>query len=172
MALWLCTTRHWLYKSFKNKTLKCSCGKVMWKSPSGAKGCGSNSQETHMLIKKYIDWIHCKSLKRSAKCINVNGTSCAMRSHGKCDIHTRLPFIVFLFIAWKKIMVSRKILSSTTVFSIDNYKCFLSSKSVYWFLKDHVTLETGVHLCVTPAGTRRLCNIRLTSYRRCILVEN
>ncbi len=165
MALWLCTTRHWLYKSFKNKTLKCSCGKVMWKSPSGAKGCGSNSQETHMLIKKYIDWIHCKLLKTSAKC--KWHFMCYEKSWQMWHSHPSSLYCLSVH-RLKKIMVSRKILSSTTVFSIDNYKCFLSSKSVYWFLKDHVTLETGV----TPAGTRRLCNVRLTSYRRCILVEN
>ncbi len=127
-----------------------------------------------------VTLLHDTDFIRALKTRSWNDNSYAMRSHGKCDIHSRLPFIFFLFIeeSWKKrIMVSRKILSSTTVFSIDNYKCFLSSKSVYWFLKDHVTLETGVmmlkiQLCITPAGTRRLCNVRLTSYRRCILVEN
>jgi len=41
------------------------------------------------------------------------------------------------------ILVSREVLSSTTVFNIDNNnkkKCFLSSKSE-WILKDHVTLK-------------------------------
>ncbi len=37
---------------------------------------------------------------------------------------------------------STKILSSTILFNIDN---FLSTKSsLEWFLKDHVTLKTGV----------------------------
>ncbi len=42
---------------------------------SSAKGCGFNSQGTHILMKKKcIAWMHCKSLwiKVSAKCINVN----------------------------------------------------------------------------------------------------
>ncbi len=43
------------------------------------------------------------------------------------------------------IKVSTKILSTTTVFNIDNNKkCFLSSKSAYYILKDHVTRKTGV----------------------------
>ncbi len=40
------------------------------------------------------------------------------------------------------ITVSTKILSSSAVHN-NNKKCFLSTKSV-WFLKDHVTLKTGV----------------------------
>jgi len=45
------------------------------------------------------------------------------------------------------IIVSTKILSSTTVFNIDtNQKCFLSSKFIILegFLKDRVTLKIGV----------------------------
>ncbi len=39
-----------------------------------------------------------------------------------------------------------KVLSSTKVFSIyNNKKCFLSNKSALeWFLKDNVTLKTGI----------------------------
>ncbi len=34
---------------------------------------------------------------------------------------------------------------SKNVFNIDNNKkCFLSTKSAEWFLKDHVALKTGV----------------------------
>ncbi len=49
----------------------CSCGSVVEHCVSSAKGCGFNSQGTHMLIKKQC--IACKSLwiKASAKCINV-----------------------------------------------------------------------------------------------------
>ncbi len=41
---------------------------------SSAKGCGFNSQGTHIQIKKCIARMYCKSLwiKASAKCINVN----------------------------------------------------------------------------------------------------
>ncbi len=39
-------------------------------------------------------------------------------------------------------MVSTKILNSRTVFTIEK-KCFLSTKSA-WFLKDHLTMKTGV----------------------------
>ncbi len=51
----------------------CSCGSVVVHCVSSAKGCGFNSQGTHIL-KKCIVWMHCKSLwiKASAKCINVN----------------------------------------------------------------------------------------------------
>ncbi len=55
---------------------KCSCGSVVEHCVSSAKGCGFDSQGTHILIKKKkcIAWMHCKSLwiKASAKCINVN----------------------------------------------------------------------------------------------------
>ncbi len=56
----------------------------------------------------------------------------------------------FLFIKEslkKSIMFSTKILSSTTVFNIDNnLKYFLSIKLAYYivFLKDLMTLKTGV----------------------------
>ncbi len=43
----------------------CSCGSVVEHCVSSAKGCGFNSQGTHILIKKCIAWVHCK-------CINVN----------------------------------------------------------------------------------------------------
>ncbi len=44
---------------------------------SSAKGCGFNSQGTHILTKMYSLNAHCKSLwiKASAKCINVNVSS-------------------------------------------------------------------------------------------------
>ncbi len=48
-----------------------SCGSVVEHCVSSAKGCGFNSQGTHILIKKKcIAWMHCKSLwiKASAKC--------------------------------------------------------------------------------------------------------
>ncbi len=53
--------------------LKCSCGSVVEHCVSSAKGCGFDSQEKHILMKKCIAWMHCKSLwiKASAKCINV-----------------------------------------------------------------------------------------------------
>ncbi len=43
--------------------------------------------------------------------------------------------------------------SSTPVFSIDNKRCFLSTKSAYFksFLKDHVTLKTGAMTVETSA---------------------
>ncbi len=45
---------------------------------------------------------------------------------------------------------SHNILSSTAVFNTDNNKkCFLSSKSLY--LKDHVTLKTGVMTAANSA---------------------
>ncbi len=51
-----------------------SYGSVVEHCVSSAKGCGFNSQGTHILIKQCIAWMHCKSLwiKASAKCINVN----------------------------------------------------------------------------------------------------
>ncbi len=54
----------------------CSCGSVVEHCVSSAKGCGFNSQGTHILKIKCIAWMHCKSLwiKASAKCINVNVT--------------------------------------------------------------------------------------------------
>ncbi len=54
--------------------LLCSCGSVVEHCISSAKGCGFDSQGTHILTKKCIAWMHCKSLwiKASAKCINVN----------------------------------------------------------------------------------------------------
>ncbi len=62
------------YWSFQLKALQCSCGSVVEHCVSSAKGCGFNSQGTHILIKTCIAWMHCKSLwiKASAKCINVN----------------------------------------------------------------------------------------------------
>ncbi len=55
-----------LYLSGRALHLRCS-----------AKGCGFNSQGTHILIKKRIAWMHCKSLwiKASDKCIHVNNSS-------------------------------------------------------------------------------------------------
>ncbi len=52
----------------------CSCGSVVEHCVSSAKGCGFDSQGTHIVIKTCIAWMHCKSLwiKASAKCINVN----------------------------------------------------------------------------------------------------
>ncbi len=49
-----------------------SYGSVVEHCASSAKGCGFNSQGTHILIKQCIAWMHCKSLwiKVSAKCIN------------------------------------------------------------------------------------------------------
>ncbi len=59
-----------------NIHIQCSCGSVVEHCVSNAKGCGFNSQGTHILTKnkKCISWLHCKSLwiKASAKCINVN----------------------------------------------------------------------------------------------------
>ncbi len=51
----------------------CSCGSVVEHCVNSAKGCGFNSQGTHILRKTCIAWMHCKSLwiKASAKCINV-----------------------------------------------------------------------------------------------------
>ncbi len=51
----------------------CSCGSVVELCVSSTKGCGFNSQGTH-IVTKNIAWMHCKSLwiKASAKCVNVN----------------------------------------------------------------------------------------------------
>ncbi len=51
----------------------CSCGSVVEHCVNSTKGCGFDSQGTHILIKKYIYFFY-KSLwiKASAKCINVN----------------------------------------------------------------------------------------------------
>ncbi len=53
---------------------RCFCGSVVEHCVSRANGCGFISQGTHILIKRYIAWMHCKSLwiKASAKCININ----------------------------------------------------------------------------------------------------
>ncbi len=50
------------------------CGSVVEHCVSCAKGCGFDSQGTHILMKMLITWMHCKSLwiNASAKCINVN----------------------------------------------------------------------------------------------------
>ncbi len=53
------------------------------------------------------------------------------------------------FVMLQKISISElsnpQRIKTWTVFNIDNnQKCFLSSKSANWFLKDHVTLKTGV----------------------------
>ncbi len=55
----------------------CSCGSVVEHCVSSAKGRGFNSQGTHIMTKKIITWMSCKSLwiKASAKCINVNVNS-------------------------------------------------------------------------------------------------
>ncbi len=58
---WAHDSLHW-YNS-----LICSCDSVVEHCVSSAKGCGFNSQGTHLLIKKKSLWI-----KASAKCINVN----------------------------------------------------------------------------------------------------
>ncbi len=52
----------------------CSCGSVVEYCVSSSRGCGFNSQGTHILGKKSTAWMHCKSLriKASAKCVNVN----------------------------------------------------------------------------------------------------
>ncbi len=50
------------------------CGSVVEHCVSSAKGCGFDSQGTHILMKMYNLNANCKSLwiKASAKCINVN----------------------------------------------------------------------------------------------------
>ncbi len=50
----------------------CSCDSVVAHCISSAKGCGFNSQGTHILT-RCIAWMQCKSLwiKASAKCLNV-----------------------------------------------------------------------------------------------------
>ncbi len=55
-------------------------------------------------------------------------------------------FLNFLFINdhEKNVSVSTKRFSSSDVFNTDNKKCVLSTKSLEWFLKDHVTLMTEV----------------------------
>ncbi len=49
------------------------CGSVVEHCVSSAKGCGFDSQGTHILMKMFKQ-CNCKSLwiKASAKCINVN----------------------------------------------------------------------------------------------------
>ncbi len=50
------------------------CGSVVEHCVSSAKGCGFDSQGTHILTKMYNLNAICKSLwiKASAKCVNVN----------------------------------------------------------------------------------------------------
>ncbi len=50
------------------------CGSVVEHCVSSAKGCGFDSQGTHILIKNVYSECNCKSLwiKASAKCVNVN----------------------------------------------------------------------------------------------------
>ncbi len=62
-----------LHDNVVDQFVFCSCGSVVDYCISSAKGCGFNSQGTHILIKKCIAWMQCKSLwiKVSAKCINV-----------------------------------------------------------------------------------------------------
>ncbi len=52
----------------------CSCGSVVEHCVSSSRGCGFNSQGTHILGKKSTAWMHCQSLqiKASAKYVNVN----------------------------------------------------------------------------------------------------
>ncbi len=66
--------RHKFDMSTVGTSSSCSCGSVVEHCVSSAKGCGFNSQGTHVLTKIYIACMHCKSLwiKASAKCINVN----------------------------------------------------------------------------------------------------
>ncbi len=60
-------------KEFCNTTHVFLCGSVVEHCVSCAKGCGFDSQGTHVQL-KCITWMHCKShwIKASAKCINVN----------------------------------------------------------------------------------------------------
>jgi len=63
-----------------------------------------------------------------------------------------------------------KILSSTTVFNIDNKKkCFLSSKSAYQ-LKDHVTLKTGVMMLKIHLSSPVILNCKTISQCYCFTV--
>ncbi len=50
--------------------------------------------------------------------------------------------------------VSTKILSSMNAFDINNKKCFLSTKLIIleWFLKDHLTLKTGVMIAILTSN--------------------
>ncbi len=55
----------WFWKLMIGKLKQenwCSCGSVVEHCVSSAKGRGFNSQGTHILIKKCIAWMHCKSL--------------------------------------------------------------------------------------------------------------
>ncbi len=75
------------------------------------------------------------------------------------------------------ITVPTKILSSITVFNIDNIKCFLSGKSE-WFLKYHVALKTRVmmlkiQLCIT--GKSYVLNYTLYAiynFRMAVVLHN
>ncbi len=67
----------------------------------------------------------------------------------------------------KSIPVSTKILSSTTVFNINNnVKCFLSSK-IRMISEDHVTLKTGVMI-----QKIQRCITGIHYILRCIQIEN
>ncbi len=69
------TTHLYRTKSVGWSHFKCCVPVAQWLSiaVSSTKGCGFNSQGTH-IVTKNIAWMHCKSLwiKASAKCINVN----------------------------------------------------------------------------------------------------
>ncbi len=88
----------WLDRSrLSNKrSVMCSCGSVVEHCVSSAKGCGFNSQRTHILIKKiFIAWMHCKLLwiKTSAKCTNECKCRRNLSSEMKVNsILTKNPF--------------------------------------------------------------------------------
>ncbi len=62
------------------------CGSVVEHCVSSAKGCGFDSQGTHILTKTCIVWMHCKSLwiKASDKC--------------KCNSQIRFSFLQIIFL--------------------------------------------------------------------------
>ncbi len=63
-----------IFKIYIYTVYICSCGSVVRALRLQRKGCGFDSQGTHVLTKKCITLLHCKLLwiKASAKCINVN----------------------------------------------------------------------------------------------------
>ncbi len=63
-----------------------------------------------------------------------------IKTDSKEDICEILYFQQMLFYSKENVWFPT-VLSSTIVFNIDN-KCFVSSKSSSWFLKDHGTLKT------------------------------
>ncbi len=64
------------------------CGSVVVHCVSSAKGCRFNSQGTHILTKKCITWMQCKSVWIKAKCINVNVN--IMLTITLCTVHISL----------------------------------------------------------------------------------